>query len=494
MRTGIAALCLLLTGCGGGAIDAINSIDGPGGEVRALTGARTRAVWVQGDGNDPRALGESLVLMGFDSHDGRGERTILAERGSYVKPLLTPDGERIVFSTRAIPGPPETFVVGFDGSGLRKLAGGAALDVWKDPRDGGAWVYLGTDNDGLDFAKVWRFPIDTPQRRELVWDKSVVGLDGFRVSADGRYASGLCPWPEAVLADLRTGTMKKLGDGCWTSLTTARGLLYWYFDGAHRNVTMVDVATGARWMVNLNNAEGFDGAEVYHPRWTNHPRFLTISGPYNQGGANQARAGGPQVEVYLGRLSEDFSKVEAWARVTNNSAGDTYPDLWIDTENSPHAMRPGGRLGPELGRGAALPPSPDASADRRSLGGGGSGSPGDRGASLSGSPGDRGALVVNVRLDESPAVPSPETILPYRNALVVNEYEVLDVVQGTYEARWLRVAQWAIRDSKRLPPAGQVGSAYTLVVEPYAAHPELEGERLISESEDSGLPLYYHVR
>jgi hypothetical protein len=68
------------------------------------------------------------------------------------------------------------------------------------------------------------------------------------------------------------------------------------------------------------------------------------------------------------------------------------------------------------------------------------------------------------------------------------------VVQGTYEARWLRVAQWAIRDSKRLPPAGQVGSAYTLVVEPYAAHPELEGERLISESEDSGLPLYYHVR
>jgi hypothetical protein len=484
MRTGIAALCLLLMGCGGGSLDATKPIDGPGGEVRALTGARTRAVWVQGDGSDPRALGENLVLLGFDSHDGRGERTILAERGSYVKPLLTPDGERIVFSTRAIPGPPETFVVGFDGSGLRKLAGGAALDVWKDPRDGSAWVYLGTDNDELDFAKVWRFPIDTPERRELVWDKSVVGLDGFRVSADGRHASGLCPWPEAVLADLHTGTMKKLGDGCWTSLTTARGLLYWYFDGAHRNVTMVDVDTGARWMVNLNSAAGFDGAEVYHPRWTNHPRFLTISGPYNQGGANQARAGGPQVEVYLGRLSEDFSKVEAWARVTNNSAGDTYPDVWIDTENSPHALRPGGRLGPELSRGASL-----------------SGSFGDRGASLSGSPDGRGAalsgpprLVVNVRLGESPAVPSPETILPYRNALVVNEYEVLDVVQGSYDERWLRVAQWAIRDSKLLPPAGQVGSAYTLVVERYDAHPELEGERLISESEDSGLPLYYHVR
>ena len=56
-------------------------------------------------------------------------------------------------------------------------------------------------------------------------------------------------------------------------------------------------------MVNINNAPGFDGAEVYHPRWTNHPRFFAISGPYNQGGPNQARTGGPQAEIYLGRFS-----------------------------------------------------------------------------------------------------------------------------------------------------------------------------------------------
>ena len=95
-------------------------------------------------------------------------------------------------------------------------------------------------------------------------------------------------------------------------------------------------------MVNLTNAPGFEGAEVSHPRWTNHPRFLTITGPYNQGGANQSRTGGKQTEVYVGRFSADFSKVEAWARVTSNSWGDSHPDVWIDVARSPHPRRPSG--------------------------------------------------------------------------------------------------------------------------------------------------------
>jgi hypothetical protein len=458
----IASLSLLLGGCSGGAV----AVEGPGAEVRALTGAHTRAVWVQAEDNDPRATGDRLVLMGLDTHDGKGERAILGERRSYVKPLLTPSGQRIVYSSRAIPGPPEVFVVNWDGTGLRKLADGFGLDVWKNPKDGSEWVYAGTDNKDYDFATVWRFPVDAPDKRELVWNKSVVGMDGFKVSADGRHASGLCPWPDAMIADLQNGTLKKLGEGCWTSLTTARGPLFWYFDGAHRNVTLVDVDTGARWMVNLNHAEGFDGAEVFHPRWTNHPRFLTISGPYNQGGPNQARTGGKQVEVYLGRFSPDFSKVEAWARVTSNSGGDSYPDVWIDAARSPHPMRPRGPIGPAN------------AAARPAAGAGGSG--------------EAGRLVVNARLARAAAIPAPQSILPYRHALVVHEYEVMDVVQGTYAPKDIRIAHWAIRDGRVIDGARKLpGAAFTLVVERYDAHPELEGERVISESENSSLPLYY---
>ena len=454
---------LLLVACGRNG----NSPTGPGSELYALTGAAARAVWVQGDGTDPRAAGDQLILMGLDTQDGRGERTILPERRSYVKPMITPRGNRIIFSSRVEPGPPETFIVNFDGSGFRKLAPGFALAVWENPVDESEWVYVGTDNIKHDFKTVTRFPIDAPDKREPVWNASLVSMDTFQVSADGRFAGGLFPWPHAGLADLKKGTVTRLGEGCWPGLTRARGPLFWYFDGAHRNLTMVDVAAESRWMVNINSAPGFDGAEVYHPRWTNHPRFMTISGPYNQGGPNQARTGGPQVEVYLGRFSQDFARIEAWARVTNNSGGDTYPDVWLDAGRSPHAKVSG-------------PIGPVRSAASR--------------ASATDAPPDATRLVLSVRLSQPGPVPSPESILPYRHALVVNDYEVVEVVAGTYPDKSMKIAQWAIRDGRTLPDARKIaGAAFTLTVERYDAHRELEGERLISSGPPSSSPLYYDI-
>ena len=68
----------------------------------------------------------------------------------------------------------------------------------------------------------------------------------------------------------------------------------------------------------------------------------------------------------------------------------------------------------------------------------------------------------------------------------MNEYEIIDVVEGTYDGRVIQIAQWAIRDSKQLPGARKdVGAAFTLTVERYDEHPELEGERLISDRETS---------
>jgi hypothetical protein len=439
---------------------------GPSAELRTLTGAPARAVWVQSQVNDPRAAGDQLILVGFDTQDGRGERVILGERRSYVKPMITPKGNRIIFSSRVEPGPPAVFIVNWDGSQLRTLAPGFGLAVWENPVDQSEWVYVGADNTKHDFATVTRFPIDAPDKREVVWNASLVSMDTFQVSADGRFAGGLFPWPHAGIADLRKGTVTRLGDGCWTGLTRARGPLFWYFDGAHRNLTMVDVAAESRWMVNINGAPGFDGAEVYHPRWTNHPRFMTMSGPYNQGGPNQARTGGPQVEVYVGRFSQDFSRIEAWARVTNNSGGDSYPDVWIDAARSPHA-RVSGPLGPvRAGAPAtASPRRPDAT-----------------------------RLVASVRLTQAGPIPTPESILPYRTALVVNDYEVVEIVAGQYSERAIKIAQWAIRDGRVLPAANRTGgAAFTLTLERYDAHLELEGERLIATGGTSTLPLYYDI-
>jgi hypothetical protein len=461
-----ALLGILLTACVG-CIGASELAAGPA-EVRAVTGAGTRVVWVQHDGKDPEAIGDRLALMGFDSEDGRGERVILGQRGSYVKPMITPRGDRIVFSTRVKPGPAEIFIVNWDGSDRRKLGDGFALGLWRNPVDDGEWVYVGTENKEWEFGTISRFRIDRPEKRELVWNTTLVSIDNFQVSADGRYAGGMFPWPDAAIADLQARTLKKFGQGCWGALTNARGRLFWYFDGAHRNLTMVDVETEARWIVNINNAPGFDGAEVDYPRWTNHPRFFTIAGPYNQGGPNQARTGGPQTEIYVGRFSDDFSRVEAWARVTTNARGDSFPDVWIDLERSPHSRQPRGPIGPPQARARPAPSGGGVDASR---------------------------IVVNARLTKTVAIPDPKSILPYRNALIVNEYEIVDVVQGAYQEKGIRIAQWAIRNSRVIPSARQIpGAAFTLVVERYNAHGELEGERLISSSENSPLPLYYEIR
>ena len=80
----IALFALLAAGCSFG----IDAVEGPGGaEVRTLTGAHTRVVWVQGDGTDPRASGDQLVLMGFDTEDGKGERVILGRTAELREAL-----------------------------------------------------------------------------------------------------------------------------------------------------------------------------------------------------------------------------------------------------------------------------------------------------------------------------------------------------------------------------------------------------------------------
>jgi hypothetical protein len=435
--------------------------------VRELTGARTRVVWVQGDGADPYAAGFGLLLKGLDTEDGKGERAILAARGSYFKPLLISDGTRIVFSSHRKDKDfsfIETFVVNFDGTALTKLADGAALAAWAEPGSGRDWIYLGTDNAPKspgDFHTVSRFAVDRPGVRELVWNKTLVSGDTFQVSADGKTAGGLFPWPKAGVASLPNGDLRILGDGCWTAFRDAGVGLFWYFDGSHRNVTIVDPAANRRWNVALNQAPGFRNPEVYHPRWANHPRFVAISGPYDRGGPNQVRSGGTQSEIYLGRFSPDYSKIEAWARVTENAAGDSYPDVWVDRARSPHAV--------QIARSTAV-------------------------AKPSAAPTTKG-VVVEARLASATAIPTPRSIAPYRNALVVSVYDVVKVIEGDYKAPRILVAQWAIRDARVIDEARQrtVGTVSRLTLDRYDAHPELEGERVIAASGAPDLPLYYDV-
>src|SRR5262245_33689391 len=439
---------------------------GMSANVFGLTGAHTRLVWVQGDGTDPYAAGSNLALMGLDTDDGKGERAILAEKGSYLKPLLISGGKRIVYTSHGKdPNDVRVFVVNWDGTGKREVTAGFGLAVWIETAGNRDWVYVGTGNtpkSAYDFSTVSRFPDDDPSAKQLVWNKTLVSADTFQVSGDGRTAGGLFPWPKAGVASLPNGDLQIIGEGCWTAFRDAGSGLFWFFDGSHRNVNILDRSTNRRWIVPLNKAPGFENPEVYHPRWANHPRFVAISGPYNRGGQNQLRSGGTQAEIYLGRFSADYTRVEAWARATENGSGDSYPDMWVDRAASPYPT--------DIARSATAAKKPESAPAK-------------------------GPVVVDARLATAGVIPTPRSIAPYRNALVVGVYDVVKVVEGDYKSPRILVAQWAIRDARVLDEARQrtAGTTARLTLERYDAHPELEGERVIAGSGLPDLPLYYDV-
>jgi hypothetical protein len=103
--------------------------------------------------------------------------------------------------------------------------------------------------------------------------------------------------------------------------------------------------------------------------------------------------------------------------------------------------------------------------------------------------------LLSVSLASAASIPTPRSIAPYRNALGVNVYDVVKVVEGDYKAPRVLVAQWAIRDARVLDEARQrsAGAVSRITIERYDAHPELEGERLIAASGGPDLPLYYDV-
>jgi hypothetical protein len=452
------------------------AIDQPG--QGAFPELRFRVIWVQdlGDGRDVDTLGSNLRLMGLDTGDVKGERAILGT-GNYAKPLITPRGDRVVYTDRIRK---MIYVVNWDGSGLRELLGGFGLALWRDPQDGREWIYYGFDEmryGGLTCPAVYRTPLDRPGAGELVWNKAPVNVDSFQLSADGRMAGGNFPWPEGGVAQLPNKEIKIFTKGCWTALATVRGKpFYWIFDGSHRNLTIFDLQNNKKWQVNINSAPGIGGYEVYHPRWSNDPRIMAMTGPYKVGsGGNRIGGGGREVEIHVGRFNADFTAIESWWQATKNDRADFFPDVWVAPAEAPK-QDPAKGPGAEKTRSEKPGPmtaTPGKPAPRKTV----------------------KRLVVETRLTDLAVIPTPRDIAPYRRALLVNGYEVIRVISGSYRQKKIMAAHWVIDEGQVLTEAKrEKGKIYRMVLERFDEHPELEGERLIMDSDEFKLPLFYELR
>jgi hypothetical protein len=87
-----------------------------------------------------------------------------------------------------------------------------------------------------------------------------------------------------------------------------------------------------RWQIGFSDAPGVGTLELYHPRWSNHPRFLVATGPYTkkEGGGSVINQGGATAQVLLARLSPTADKIEAWVQVSHDNTGESYPAAWIE--------------------------------------------------------------------------------------------------------------------------------------------------------------------
>jgi hypothetical protein len=312
--------------------------------VRALTGAPTRVVWCQ----VLDRTGKSR-LMGLDTEDGRGIRVILPAVSSCVKPLITPNGQQIVFSNRTAD---KVYVVKWDGSQLKSLVSGYAADVWQDPASHKEWVYVRVGS-GLRKNAIVRYRMDDPSVSELVWDKTPVGQDAvswFQVSRDGTHAGSAFPWPKCGVAILPNRSWKLLGLGCWTSLAPDNSYRFFHFDGTHKEIVMYDGDGSNKRILPLSNAPGVDNRMVLNPRWTNSAQFMTMDAP-NQNADNAADE--KNSEIYLGRFNSHFTRVSKWVRITTNDVPDVWASAWVklSDHHSAHsrslrAQRPAHKLVP----------------------------------------------------------------------------------------------------------------------------------------------------
>ncbi len=300
--------------------------------VRTLTGSPTRLVWVQDllDNRDVVAQGNHLRLMGYDSEDGKGERIILPGPENFMRPLITPSGKQVVFTKFH---QKKVQIVDWLGNNRKDLTDGLALTTWRDPVDGIEWVYVAraplSKSKGPTFRQLYRVQLLNPAVEELVWDKTVFGAT-VQFSGDGRRFSAEIPWPDCAVMDVDKKEARRYGRGCWPALAPDNSYRFWFFDGAHRNLDMVDTRKGTQHKIPLTNAPGIDGNEVYHPRWSNHPRYMVMTGPYTiREGGNNIRGGGAGIEIYAGRFNKNYTAVEEWVQVSDNQRADFYPDMWV---------------------------------------------------------------------------------------------------------------------------------------------------------------------
>jgi hypothetical protein len=102
-------------------------------------------------------------------------------------------------------------------------------------------------------------------------------------------------------------------------------------------------------------------------------------------------------------------------------------------------------------------------------------------------------ILVTAKLISSSPMPTMKEIKPYREGLVLREYKVEKVLQGTCKLQTIRVAHWAILGGEELKkPTATPGTISTFSLVPFEQNPQLESTYISDTLDpDPDIPIYY---
>lgn len=294
------------------------------GKLLKLTGGHgVRLVWARNTTSRGRRSGDGTtseyILMGFDT-DEKTERVILPGPACYGRPFFVDGGRRIVFTDFDA----ETIrIVDWDGRNERVLCDGFAHCLWRDPSNGAEWIFCSSKTNKVSrirgFKSIERFRLDKPAAWEKVWDKIPMDLR-LSVSADGTRLGSAFPWPDCGIVIPSQGVFQKRGNGCNSCISPDNEYRFFFMNNEHTDLLLYGGNGKMLATIPINQMPGINGREMWFSRWSNRPEFLTICGP---------GIGSSEANVYVGKFSPDFKKVEEWLQVTADDRHETAANCWI---------------------------------------------------------------------------------------------------------------------------------------------------------------------
>ena len=287
-------------------------------ELERVTGNRTKIVFAKclaGKGEND-CISPNYSLNGFDTYRGEFFEIVSGPR-CCANPIITPDGNSVVFSDRTRN---EVFIASWCGTPARALVSGYGLCVQQDTAATIDWIYV---SDSAYGSRIYRYDLSNMNRRELVWDKTKVSIR-FIVSADGRFGGGEFPWPTVGEVTLPNSEFLQFGTGCNAGIAPDNSYRLFHMDGKHRSLWVYDSGGINIREIRLDNAPGVDSNTTWIPRWSGDSRFFTMTAPCQDTPRTHIE------DIYFGCFNGPHDSVTNWIRVTNTAdTFENYAYAWI---------------------------------------------------------------------------------------------------------------------------------------------------------------------